>query len=131
LPYLTGETTESPRESYFYFSDDGDLLALRYDNWKFHFAQQRTPGTLDIWAEPFIATRLPFIYNLRTDPYERASITSNTYWDWLIDHAFLLVPAQAYVSQFLETFKDYPPRQKAASFTVGDALEMLQRPASS
>lgn len=131
LPYLTGETTESPRESYFYFSDDGDLLALRYDNWKFHFAQQRTPGTLDIWAEPFVATRLPFIYNLRTDPYERASITSNTYWDWLIDHAFLLVPAQAYVSQFLETFKDYPPRQKAASFTVGDALEMLQRPASS
>lgn len=131
LPYLTGETQESPRESYFYFSDDGDLLALRYDNWKLHFAQQRAPGTLDIWAEPFVKTRVPFIYNLRTDPYERASITSNTYWDWLLDHAFLLVPAQSYVGQFLATFKDYPPRQKAASFTVDDALEMLQKPTSS
>jgi len=131
LPYLTGETPESPRESYFYFSDDGDLLAMRYDNWKLHFAQQRAPGTLDIWAEPFVKTRVPFIYNLRTDPYERASITSNTYWDWLLDHAFLLVPAQSYVGQFLATFKDYPPRQKAASFTVDEALEMLQKSASS
>ncbi|WP_375541602.1 sulfatase-like hydrolase/transferase [Halomicronema sp. CCY15110] len=131
LPYLTGETQASPRESYFYFSDDGDLLAMRYDNWKLHFAQQRTPGTLDIWAEPFVKTRVPFIYNLRTDPYERVSITSNTYWDWLLDHAFLLVPAQSYVGQFLATFKDYPPRQKAASFTVDEALEMLQKSASS
>jgi arylsulfatase len=131
LPYLTGETQESPRESYFYFSDDGDLLAMRYDNWKRHFAQQRAPGTLDIWAEPFVKTRVPFIYNLRTDPYERASITSNTYWNWLLDHAFLLVPAQSYVGQFLATFKDYPPRQKAASFTVDEALEMLQKSASS
>jgi arylsulfatase len=128
LPYLTGEVDKSPRQSIFYFSDDGDLLALRYDNWKFHFAQQRTPGTLDIWAEPFTELRVPFIYNLRTDPYERASITSNTYWDWLIDHVFLLTPAQKYVGEFLATFKEYPPRQKAASFSIDQVLEKLQTP---
>jgi arylsulfatase len=125
LPYLTGEEEESPRESMFYFSDDGDLLALRYDNWKLHFAQQRVPGTFQLWTEPFVSTRIPWMYNLRTDPYERASITSNTYWDWTIDHAFLLVPAQQYVADFLATFEEYPPRQKAASFTIDDVLEKL------
>ncbi len=125
LPYLTGEEEESPRESIFYFSDDGDLLALRYDNWKLHFAQQRVPGTFQLWTEPFVSTRIPWMYNLRTDPYERASITSNTYWDWTIDHAFLLVPAQQYVADFLATFEEYPPRQKAASFTIDDVLEKL------
>ncbi|MDR9403580.1 MAG: arylsulfatase [Halothece sp. Uz-M2-17] len=125
LPYLTGKQDNSPRESMFYFSDDGDLLALRYDNWKLHFAQQRTPGTLDIWTEPFVATRIPWLYNLRTDPYEKATITSNTYWDWFIDHAFLMVPAQQYVGNFLATFEEYPPRQKAASFTIDQVLEKL------
>jgi arylsulfatase len=71
---------------------------------------------------------VPGIYNLRLDPYERASITSNTYYDWLLDHSFMLVPAQAYVAKFVATFKDYPPRQKSASFTAGDALDMLQKP---
>jgi len=131
LPYLTGETDKAPREEYFYFSDDGDLLAIRYDNWKIHFAQQRTEGTLAIWGEPFVKTRIPWLYNLRTDPYERASITSNTYWDWYLDRAFLLVPAQKCVANFLETFQEFPPRQKAASFTIDDALEILQKPHSS
>ncbi len=131
LPYLTGETKESPRQEFFYFSDDGDLLAMRYDNWKVHFAQQRTEGTLALWGEPFTKTRLPWLYNLRTDPYERASITSNTYWDWYIDHVFLLVPAQSFVANFLETFKKFPPRQKAASFTIDRALEALQKSPSS
>jgi arylsulfatase len=126
LPYLTGETTEAPRKEYFYFSDDGDLLAMRYDNWKVHFAQQREEGTLALWGEPFVVTRIPWLYNLRTDPYEKATITSNTYWDWYADHVYLLLPAQKFVGQFLATFKDYPPRQKAASFTIDDALEMLQ-----
>lgn len=125
LPYLTGKQEKSPRESMFYFSDDGDLLALRYDNWKLHFAQQRTPGTLDLWTEPFVSTRIPWLYNLRTDPYEKATITSNTYWDWFLDHAFLLVPAQQYVGDFLATFEEYPPRQKAASFTIDQVLEKL------
>jgi arylsulfatase A-like enzyme len=131
LPYLTGETPESPRKEYFYFSDDGDLLALRYDNWKITFAQQREPGTLALWGEPFVKTRLPWLYNLRTDPYEKATITSNTYWDWYLDHVYLLTPAQTFVGEFLGTFKDYPPRQKAASFTVDDALDMLLKQPSS
>jgi arylsulfatase len=126
LPFLTGETDKSPRQEFFYFSDDGDLLSLRYDNWKMNFIEQRSQGTCEIWAEPFTRLRLPHIYNLRTDPLERATITSNTYWDWMFDHAFLLVPAQQIVGQFLATFKDYPPRQKAASFTVDQVLEKLQ-----
>jgi arylsulfatase len=128
LPYLTGQEAHSPRNEFFYFSDDGDLMALRYDNWKLVFAQQRTEGTLQIWVEPFVKTRAPYIYNLRTDPYERASITSNTYWDWMLDHAFLAVPAQTIVGRFLATFKDYPPRQKAASFTIDEVLQSLQGP---
>ena len=128
LPYLTGKEEKSPREEFFYFSDDGDLTALRYDNWKVVFAQQRSEGTLAIWGEPFVKTRIPWLYNLRTDPYERASITSNTYWDWYIDHAFLLLPAQGYVGKFLATFKEFPPRQKAASFTIDQVLQSMQQP---
>jgi arylsulfatase len=81
MPYLTGETKESPRKEYFYFSGDGDLLAMRYDNWKVHFAQQRQEELLKLWGEPFVKTRILGLYNLRTDPYERATLTSNTYWD--------------------------------------------------
>ena len=98
LAYITGETDESPRKHFFYVSDDGDLTALRFDNWKFVFMEQRCPGTLQIWAEPFTELRVPKIFNLRTDPYERADITSNTYYDWLLDHAFMFIPAQAYVA---------------------------------
>ena len=130
LPYLTGQEPKSPREEFFYFSDDGDLTGLRYDNWKVVFAQQRSPGTLALWGEPFVKTRIPWLYNLRTDPYEKATVTSNTYWDWYIDHVFLLTPAQRYVGQFLATFKEYPPRQKAASFTIDQVMEQLQAPAS-
>ncbi|MGZ5287893.1 MAG: arylsulfatase [Actinomycetota bacterium] len=126
LPYLIGEDDRSPRQSFFYFSDDGDLVAMRYDNWKLQFMQQRLPGTLAVWVEPFVATRVPLLFNLRTDPYERADITSNTYWDWYLDRAFLVVPAQAIVGEFLSTFLEYPPRQKAASFTIDQAMERLE-----
>jgi len=126
LPYLTGETDKSPRDEFFYFSDDGDLLALRYDNWKMVFLEQRVEGTCQIWAEPFVRLRVPKMFNLRTDPFEFADITSNTYWDWMFDHIFLLVPAQHLVARFLATFKDFPPRQKAASFTVDQVLEKLK-----
>jgi arylsulfatase len=128
LPYLTGKEMKGPREEFFYFSDDGDLTGLRYDNWKVVFAQQRATGTLAIWGEPFVKTRIPWLFNLRTDPYERASITSNTYWDWYINHVFLLVPAQAYVGKFLKTFQEFPPRQKAASFTIDQVMEQLAPP---
>ena len=131
LPYLTGQEPKSPREEFFYFSDDGDLTGLRYDNWKLVFAQQRSPGTMALWGEPFVQTRIPWLYNLRTDPYEKATVTSNTYWDWYLDHVFLLTPAQQYVGQFLATFKEFPPRQKAASFTIDQVLEQLQTPPTS
>lgn len=126
LDYWTGKTDKSPRSEFFYFSDDGDLTGLRYDNWKFIFAEQRVTGTLKIWSEPFVMLRCPKLFNLVTDPYERADITSNTYYDWALDHTFLVVPAQAFVAQFLQTFKDYPPRQKAASFSIEQAMEKLE-----
>jgi len=128
VPYLAGQAAKSPRETFFYVNDDQQLTGLRYDNWKFVFMEQRAPGTLRVWAEPFIDLRLPKIFNLRTDPYERADITSNTYYDWVLDHAFQLVPAQDVVSQFLVTFKDYPQRQKAASFNMDQVLEKLKEP---
>jgi len=126
VPYLTGQTAKSPRESFLYINDDQQLTGLRYDNWKLVFMEQRVEGTMRIWAEPFVSLRVPKIFNLRTDPYERADITSNTYYDWLLDHVFLLVPAQTYVGQFLATFKDYPQRQKAASFNMDEVMQKLQ-----
>ena len=128
LPMLTGETDDSPRHEIFYFTDDGDLSALRYDDWKIIFLEQRVETTLQAWAEPFVPLRVPLIFNLRRDPFERAQLTSNTYYDWLIDRAYLLVPAQTYVGGFLATFKDYPPRQKAASFSLDQVMEKLTAP---
>jgi len=128
LPLLTGETEKSPRKEIFYFSDDGDLTALRYLDWKLIFMEQKSPGTLRVWMEPFIPLRIPLIFNLRRDPYERATITSNTYYDWLLDRAYLLVPAQAYVGKFLETFQDFPPRQRPASFSLDQVMEKLIPP---
>ncbi len=125
LPLLTGKTAESPRHEIFYFSDDGDLTALRYDDWKLIFMEQKAVGTFRVWMEPFVPLRVPLIFNLRRDPYERAEITSNTYYDWLLDHAYLLVPAQAYVGNFLATFQEFPPRQKAASFSLDQVMEKL------
>lgn len=130
LPQLTGKTKEGPRNEVFYFSDDGDLTALRYQDWKMIFMEQKCEGTLQVWAEPFIPLRVPLVFNLRRDPYEVANVTSNTYYDWLLDHVFLMVPAQAYVGEFLMTFKDYPPRQKAASFSLDQVMEMMTKPAN-
>jgi arylsulfatase len=127
LPYFTGQTDKGPRQGIIYFSDDGDLVGLRYDNWKFVFAEQRVQGTVQIWAEPFVFLRVPKIFNLRTDPFERADITSNTYWDWLIDRVYLTYAAQYLVREFLETFKEFPPRMKPASFTVDDVLKKMEQ----
>jgi arylsulfatase len=87
--------------------------------------EQRVPGTLKIWQEPFVVLRCPYIFNLRMDPYEHAQITSNTYYDWMFRHVYLLVPAQAMVAEFLNTFKEFPPRQKAASFSLDQVIETL------
>ncbi|SES09954.1 arylsulfatase [Pedococcus cremeus] len=126
LPYLTGEVRESPRQHFFYVSDDGDLTAVRVDNWKLVFLEQRAPGTLQVWAEPFTPLRIPKMFNLRTDPYERADTTSNTYFDWMLDHAWLCVPMQAYVADMLQSFGEFPPRQKPATFSLEQVLEKLQ-----
>ena len=130
LPYLTGEVTESPRNIYFYFSDDGDVLGIRFDNWKIVFMEQRCKGTMQVWAEPFIRLRLPKIFNLRTDPYEFADITSNSYWDWIIHNAYFIYLAQYSAGKFAETFKEFPAIQKPNSFTVDDAMgKMSEAPA--
>ncbi|WP_305985571.1 arylsulfatase [Roseibium sp. MMSF_3544] len=128
LPVLLGDTEEGPRREIFYFSDDGDLTALRYNDWKMIFMEQKEYKTFRAWIEPFTALRVPLIFNLRRDPYERSYQTSNTYYDWLIDRAYLLVPAQQYVGQFLSTFQEFPPRQKAASFSLDQVMEKLSTP---
>jgi len=123
LPALKGEAKQWPREGFLYWSDDGDLLALRVHQYKFVFAEQRNAG-LKVWREPFSKMRIPTLFNLRSDPFERAdeSIFNDK---WFADHAFIQVPAQAIVQAFLETFKEFPPRAKAASFTVDQVVESL------
>lgn len=127
LPYLTGKETKGARKELFYFSDDGELMALRYDDWKVTFMHQPSQGTLDTWSAPMVTTRIPWLYNLRRDPYEFSTTTSNTYWDWYLDHAYLLLPAAEYVGKFIGTFKEYPPRMKAASFNLGDTMKALEK----
>jgi len=129
LPMLTGETEESPRNEIFYFSDDGDLMALRYGDWKITFLEQKAWATFRAWIEPLTELRTPLIFNLRRDPYERAYRTSNTFYDWMLDHAYMYVPAQQYVANFLESFEEYPPRQEAASFSLEKVMETLSEPA--
>ncbi|ABR89237.1 arylsulfatase [Janthinobacterium sp. Marseille] len=125
LPYLTGKEKESPRKLFVYFSDDGDVLGIRYDNWKIVFMEQRCVGTMRIWAEPFTPLRLPKIFNLRTDPYERADVTSNSYYEWFLYHAYILYGAYAIADKFAASFKDFPPVQKPNTFTISDALEKM------
>jgi arylsulfatase A-like enzyme len=126
LPYLTGEVDKSPRKGLVYFSDDGDVLAVRFDNWKVVFMEQRAQGTLQIWAEPFVTLRVPKLFNLRTDPFERADITSNTYYDWLFESDYIILAATSLVADFLQTFQEFPPRQKAASFTIDQVVAKLE-----
>jgi arylsulfatase len=126
LAYLTGEVAESPRRHFFYVTDDGDLAAVRFDNWKLVFLEQRAAGTLQVWAEPFTQLRVPKIFNLRTDPYERADITSNTYFDWILDHAWVAVPMQSYVASMLQTFAEFPPRQEPASVSLEQVLQKMR-----
>jgi len=126
LPYLTGNEEKGPRNEIFYFGDTGELTGLRYQDWKLIFMEQKEYNTLRAWIEPWTPLRVPLIFNLRRDPYERAHVTSNTYLDWLLDRAFLLVPAQAYVANFLKTFKEFPPRQKPASFSIDQVMEEMQ-----
>jgi len=130
LPYLMGEVKESPRLSFFYISDDGDILAIRYGDWKVVLMEQRAK-TLACWFEPFVPLRGPKIFNLRRDPFERADENSNTYWDWLISHAYLIYGMQAIVAQQIDAFVKFPPRQKAAAFNLDAVLRQLEETSSS
>ncbi len=114
-----------PRHEFFYFNDDGSLVALRYNQWKLVFAEQRAHG-FDVWQEPFVPLRFPKLFNLRSDPFETADHEGMDYERWRMEHAFVLVPAQQYVGQFLGTFKEFPPRQKVGSFSLDRVLESLQ-----
>ncbi|GAA4706747.1 arylsulfatase [Nocardioides conyzicola] len=126
LDYITGAADVSPRKHFFYVTDDGDLAGMRFDNWKFVFLEQRTTGTLAIWLNPYVELRAPKIYNLRTDPFEKAEGTSNTYYDWMLDHVWLLIPAQTYVAEMLKSLIDFPPRQTPATFSVDQVMAKLK-----
>jgi arylsulfatase len=121
---LTGKSP-SVRHEFFYFNDDGSVVALRNNQWKLVFAEQRAHG-FDVWQEPFVTLRVPKLFNLRSDPFESADHESMDYERWRVEHLFLLVPAQQYIGQFLATFKEFPPRQKAGSFALDNVLELLQ-----
>jgi arylsulfatase len=127
LPYLTGEQERGARRDFFYFNDDGDFVALRYENWKFVFEEQRALGTMRIWAEPFTKLRVPKLFDLHADPYERADVTSNTYYDWFISNAGIIYGGIAVADNFLQTFKEFPPSQRAASFTIDQAVDRLKQ----
>ena len=126
VPYLTGEVKESPRQSFFYISDDGDVIAIRMGDWKMVLAEQRATRMM-CWSEPFVKLRMPKMFNLRRDPFERADENSNTYWDWIFDHAFLIYGMQAIVAQHIDNFVKYPPRQKAAAFNLDEVMEQTGR----
>ncbi len=117
--------TKSARDHFFYSDDDGMLVALRMNDYKASFAEQRLPGTMGVWAEPFAVLRMTKLYNLMQDPYERADITSNTYWDWIINHVPQVYQGMGAVSEFLETFKEFPPRSTPPSFNPANMLEGL------
>ena len=128
LPYLTGQQPNGARKEFIYFNDDGDLVAMRYENWKVVFEEQRASGTMRIWAEPFTKLRVPKIFNLRADPFERADVTSNTYYDWLVsDGAAVIISGPAVVSRFLATFKEFPPSQRPSSFSIDQVMERVQQ----
>ncbi len=124
-PYFSGQAKESPRESLVYFSDDGDIMAVRVGDYKFELAVQRAVST-NAWAEPFVKLRLPHIVNLRRDPFERADWNSNVYWDWVVDHVPQMYLMQAVVAQQIEDFAKFPPRQKPASFNLDAVLEQAK-----
>lgn len=127
IPYLTAKEPNSDRKEFVYFNDDGDLVGLRYENWKIVFEEQRAPGTMRVWAEPFTKLRVPKLFDLRADPYERADITSNTYYDWFLSQPYVVFAAQQMVGKFLATFKEYPPSQRSASFSVDQIVENMQK----
>jgi arylsulfatase A-like enzyme len=125
LAYFTGEAKESPRKTFFYINDDGQLVALRVGDWKLVFAEQRAKQ-MACWGEPFIHLRIPKLFHLRRDPFERADENSNTYWDWTLDHLFVFYVSQPLVAQQIVSFKEFPPRQKPQSYNLDQVMDLLK-----
>jgi arylsulfatase A-like enzyme len=125
VPYLTGKAKKGPRQLFVYLSDDCDVIGLRMDNWKVVFIEQRCKGTLQVWAEPFTKLRVPKLFNLRTDPFEYADVTSNTYYEWFMRRAYIMYAAQSIAGKWAATFKDFPAIQKPNTFTLDDALAAM------
>jgi arylsulfatase A-like enzyme len=130
LRYFAGEVKESPRKFFFYISDDGEILAVRMEDWKVVLMEQRAKGLM-CWLEPFVHLRAPKIFNLRRDPFERADESSNTYWDWVMYHLYIMYQMQALVAQQIQSFVQFPPRQKPASFNLDSVLTTLREASSS
>ena len=126
VPYLTGEVRKSPRNAIVYFSDDGEIMAIRIGDYKCVLAEQRATSTF-VWMEPLVKLRVPKIYNLRRDPFERADFNSNVYWDWMIDHIFPTDQMQAVVAGQIADFAKFPPRQKPASFNLDAVLAQVSQ----
>jgi len=126
LDYLCGKTDESPRHEFWYVNDDGQIVAARYDDWKVVFLENRGEA-FGVWREPFVELRVPLIFNLRRDPFEKAQHNANTYDDWLLDHAFVIVPIQSLAAQFLQTMQDFPPSQTPGSFNLSKIEEQLRK----
>jgi arylsulfatase len=125
LPYLQGETDQSPRNEFWYVNDDGQVVAARYNDWKVVFLENRGEA-FGVWREPFVELRVPLLFNLRRDPFERSQHNSNTYNDWFMDRVFILVPIQALAAQFLQTMTDYPPSQTPGAFNLSRIEEQLR-----
>jgi len=125
LPYLTGKEEKGSRKEFFYFSDDAELIGLRYNDWKAVFMEQRA-HRFDVWRDPFVVLRAPKLFNLRRDPFERADTDSNMYNRWWCEHAFVFIPAQAISLKFANTFRAFPPRQGAAKFNVEATMDILK-----
>ncbi|MBL0513445.1 arylsulfatase [Aeromonas media] len=118
LDLLTGKADRGARKEFYYFNDDAELVGMRFDNWKIVWCEQRAPGGLQVWSEPFTCLRVPKLFNLRMDPYERADIVSDQYYDWLTKNDYLLFQGTQKAAKFLQTFVDYPPSQRPASFSI-------------
>lgn len=127
LDYLTGKAPESAREDFFYFNDDGMLVAMRYQDWKAVFCEQQAPGGFAVWKDPFVCLRVPKLFNLRMDPFERADVVSNQYYDWLVKNDYLPLIASMKAGEFLKTFIEYPPSQRPATFSVDQVQEEVDR----
>jgi len=125
LDYLKGKTKESPRHEFIYVNDDGQIVAMRYDAWKAVFLENRGMA-FEVWREPFVELRVPLLFNLRRDPFERAQHNSNTYNDWFLDRVYLLAPMQQLAAKFLQTMKDYPPSQSPGSFNLEKVQKQIE-----